>query len=92
MSEIVDISDEDRNAFFADVNRAAKAIHKTFNPDKVNYARQLRPEPQLQEKVYSRLLQDFQASSILQKMCAIYYQSIIRWKMKKNSKKRLTRK
>ena len=37
VSEIVDISDEDRNAFFADVNRAAKAIHKAFNPDKVNY-------------------------------------------------------
>ncbi len=37
VSEIVDISDEDRNKFFADVNRAAKAIHKAFNPDKVNY-------------------------------------------------------
>ena len=37
VSEIVDISDEDRNAFFADVNRAAKAIHAAFHPDKVNY-------------------------------------------------------
>ena len=37
VSEIVDITDEERNAFFADVNRAAKAIHKAFNPDKVNY-------------------------------------------------------
>lgn len=37
VSEIVDISDEDRNAFFADVNRAARAIHKVFHPDKVNY-------------------------------------------------------
>ena len=37
VSEIVDISDEDRNAFFADVNRAARAIHKAFNPDKINY-------------------------------------------------------
>ncbi len=37
VSEIVDISEEDRNAFFADVNRAAKAIHKAFNPDKLNY-------------------------------------------------------
>ena len=37
VSEIVDISDEERNAFFADENRAAKAIHKAFNPDKVNY-------------------------------------------------------
>lgn len=37
VSEIVDISDEERNAFFADVNRVAKAIHKVFNPDKLNY-------------------------------------------------------
>jgi diadenosine tetraphosphate (Ap4A) HIT family hydrolase len=37
VSEIVDISDEERNAFFADVNRAAKAIHKVFHPDKLNY-------------------------------------------------------
>ena len=37
VSEIVNISDEERNAFFADVTRAAKAIHKVFNPDKVNY-------------------------------------------------------
>ena len=36
VSEIVNISDEDRNAFFADVNRAAKAIHAAFHPDKVN--------------------------------------------------------
>ena len=37
LSSLVDISDEDRNAFFADVNRAAKAIHKVFKPDKLNY-------------------------------------------------------
>ena len=37
VSELVDISEEDRNAFFADVAKAAKAIHKAFNPDKVNY-------------------------------------------------------
>ncbi|MBO4458377.1 MAG: HIT family protein [Butyrivibrio sp.] len=37
VSEMVDISDEERNAFFADVTRAAKAIHAAFNPDKVNY-------------------------------------------------------
>jgi diadenosine tetraphosphate (Ap4A) HIT family hydrolase len=33
----VDISDEERNRFFADVNRAAKAIHEAFHPDKLNY-------------------------------------------------------
>ncbi len=37
VSEIVNISDDDRNAFFADVNRAAKAIHAAFHPDKINY-------------------------------------------------------
>ena len=37
ISEMVDIADEDRNAFFADVNKAAKAVHAAFHPDKVNY-------------------------------------------------------
>ena len=37
VSEIVNISDEERNAFFDDVARAARAIHKAFSPDKVNY-------------------------------------------------------
>ena len=37
VSELVDISEEDRNAFFADVARAANAIHAAFHPDKVNY-------------------------------------------------------
>ena len=37
ISEMVDISDDDRNAFFADVSKAAKAIHAAFHPDKVNY-------------------------------------------------------
>lgn len=37
VSEIVNISDDDRNRFFADVNRAAAALHKAFSPDKINY-------------------------------------------------------
>lgn len=37
VSEIVNISNEERDAFFADVARAAKAIHAAFHPDKVNY-------------------------------------------------------
>ena len=37
VSEIVNISDEERSAFFADVDRAAKAIHAAFHPDKLNY-------------------------------------------------------
>ena len=37
VSELVDLTDEEQNAFFADVARAAKAIHGAFHPDKVNY-------------------------------------------------------
>ncbi len=37
ISELVDISDEERSLFFADVAKAAKAIHKVFHPDKLNY-------------------------------------------------------
>lgn len=31
------MSDEERNAYFADVNKAAAAIKKAFNPDKINF-------------------------------------------------------
>ncbi len=37
ISEIIDISEEERNAFMADVCRVAKALHAAFHPDKVNY-------------------------------------------------------
>lgn len=37
VSEIVNISDDERNRFFADVAKAANAIHKVFQPNKVNY-------------------------------------------------------
>lgn len=37
VGELVDLSDEDRNAFFADVAKAARAVHKIYHPDKVNY-------------------------------------------------------
>lgn len=37
VSEIVNISEDERNRFFADVTRAANALHKAFNPKKVNY-------------------------------------------------------
>ena len=37
VSEFVNLSDEERNAYFADIDRAAKAIHAAFHPDKVNY-------------------------------------------------------
>lgn len=37
VSEMTELSEEERNAFIADVNHVSKAIHKAFNPDKVNY-------------------------------------------------------
>ena len=37
VSELVELSEEDRNAFFADVDKVAKAIHAAFKPAKVNY-------------------------------------------------------
>ena len=37
VSEIVNLSEEERNAFMADVVQAANALHKAFQPDKVNY-------------------------------------------------------
>jgi len=37
VSELVNLTDEERNAYFADVARAANAIHAAFKPDKVNY-------------------------------------------------------
>ena len=37
VSEIVDISEEQRNLFMADVAHAANAIHRAFHPDKLNY-------------------------------------------------------
>lgn len=37
VSELVDISPEERSAFFEDVATAANAIHKAFSPDKINY-------------------------------------------------------
>ena len=37
VSELVDISDDERNRYFADVARVARALHKAFHPKKVNY-------------------------------------------------------
>ena len=37
VSEITELSEEERNTFFADVNTAANAIHKAFAPQKLNY-------------------------------------------------------
>lgn len=37
VSEIIDLTDDERNQFFADVARVSGAIHKVFKPHKVNY-------------------------------------------------------
>ena len=37
ISELINISEEERTAFMNDVVRVSNAIHKAFNPDKVNY-------------------------------------------------------
>ena len=37
VSEMIELSDEERNAYFADVNHVAKALHSAFHPQKVNY-------------------------------------------------------
>ena len=37
VSELIELTDEERNDFFADIAKVARAIHKVFNPDKVNY-------------------------------------------------------
>lgn len=37
ISEIIDLTKEERDLFFDDVEKAAKAIHAAFHPDKLNY-------------------------------------------------------
>ncbi len=37
VGEMTELTDEERNDYFADVNHVAKALHQAFKPDKVNY-------------------------------------------------------
>ena len=37
VSELIDLTAEERTAFFSDVAAPANAIHKAFKPDKLNY-------------------------------------------------------
>lgn len=37
VSDICELSDEDRNAFMADVVKVTRAMHKAFEPEKINY-------------------------------------------------------
>ena len=47
VSELIDLTDEERNDYFAEVAQVARAVHKVFHPDKVNYGayRRHRPSP-----------------------------------------------
>lgn len=35
-ADITKLSDEERNGYFADMNKVANALQKAFNPDKIN--------------------------------------------------------
>ena len=37
VNDLNDLSDEERNAFMADVAQATRAMQKAFNPEKINY-------------------------------------------------------
>lgn len=37
VGEMVELTEEERNNFFEDINQIAKALHAAFNPDKINY-------------------------------------------------------
>lgn len=37
VSDLNELSDEDRNAFMSDVARVTRAMQKVFNPEKINY-------------------------------------------------------
>lgn len=37
VGDLAELSDADRDAFFADVAQVARALHKVFQPDKINY-------------------------------------------------------
>lgn len=38
VGDITELSDEKRNALFADIARASRAVKAVFSPDKINYA------------------------------------------------------
>ena len=37
VSELIDLTDEERDAYFAEIAKVSRAVHKVFNPDNVNY-------------------------------------------------------
>lgn len=37
VGELIELTDDERNEFFAEIAQIARAIHKVYHPDKVNY-------------------------------------------------------
>lgn len=37
VSELIDLTDDERNRYFAEIAQVSRAVHKVFQPDKVNY-------------------------------------------------------
>lgn len=37
VGDITELSDTDRNNYFADINKVANALHQAFHPDKINF-------------------------------------------------------
>lgn len=37
VGDMTELSEEERNAYFADIARVSRALQKVFNPDKINY-------------------------------------------------------
>lgn len=37
VSEMVNLTDDERNGYFEDISRVARAIHAAFSPNKINY-------------------------------------------------------
>lgn len=37
VGDMIELTDEDRNAYFSDVRKVSKALQLAFSPDKVNY-------------------------------------------------------
>ena len=37
VSELIELTDEERNDYFAEIATVARALHKVYHPDKINY-------------------------------------------------------
>lgn len=60
VSELIDLDEAQRNAFMADVARAAKALHAAYKPAKVNYAAYGDLNPHLHFHLVPKYKDDFE--------------------------------